>query len=78
MFRTDCHDEVVIGSPSWVVARSLGHVVCGRGQARASHTHGHYKRVVAEGEAESENTHTEGYVRDLMHHTTSSSIHPLY
>lgn len=38
-----CHDEVVIGSPSWVVARSLDCVVCGRGQARASHTHCHYK-----------------------------------
>lgn len=24
VLRTDCHDEVVIGSPSWVVARSLG------------------------------------------------------
>ena len=35
-----------------MVARSLDCVVCGRGQARASHTHCHYKRVVAEARTE--------------------------
>ena len=47
MFRTNCHNIVVAHGHHRVVAerRSLDCVLCGRGQARASHTHGHYKVV---------------------------------